>query len=117
VAQYDHDDVVNQAGLSAICGGFVYRGSAVPSLVGQYLFGDLVVGRIFHVPAASLQLGSQATVHELTLVCGKQTVTLFDLVGTSSVDGRVDLRFGEDEAGEMYVMTKQDGVVRRIVTA
>ena len=117
VAQYDHDDVVNQAGLSAICGGFVYRGSAVPDLVGQYLFGDLVVGRIFHVPAASLQLGSQATVQELTLVRGKHTVTLFDLVGTSSVDGRVDLRFGEDEAGEMYVMTKQDGVVRRIVAA
>ena len=33
------------------------------------------------------------------------------------MDGRVDLRFGEDEAGEMYVMTKQDGVVRRIVSA
>ena len=47
----------------------------------------------------------------------RHTVTLFDLVGTSSVDGRVDLRFGEDEAGEMYVMTKQDGVVRRIVAA
>ena len=75
------------------------------------------VGRIFHVPAASLQLGSQATVHELTLVRGRNTVTLFDLVGTSSVDGRVDLRFGEDEAGEMYVMSKQDGVVRRIVAA
>ena len=76
-----------------------------------------MVGRIFHVPAASLQLGSQATVHELTLVRDKQTVTLFDLVGTSPVDGRVDLRFGQDESGEMYVLTKQDGKIRRLVTA
>jgi hypothetical protein len=47
------------------------------------VLGDLVVGRIFHVPAASLQLGSQATVHELTLRYNGQTATLFDLVGTS----------------------------------
>ena len=56
-------------------------------------------------------------VHELTLRHNGQTVTLFDLVGTSPVDGRVDLRFGQDESGEMYVMTKQDGVVRRIIPA
>src|SRR5918912_2085781 len=73
VAQYDHDDVVNELGLAAICGGFVYRGSAVPDLTGQYLFGDLVIGRVFHVPATSLQLGSQATVHELTLRHDGQT--------------------------------------------
>jgi hypothetical protein len=81
------------------------------------VLGDLVVGRIFHVPAASLQLGSQATVHELTLRHNGQTATLFDLVGTSPVDGRVDLRFGQDESGEMYVLTKQDGKIRRLVTA
>jgi hypothetical protein len=81
------------------------------------VLGDLVVGRIFHVPAASLQLGSQATVHELTLRYNGQTATLFDLVGTSPVDGRVDLRFGQDESGEMYVLTKQDGKIRRLVTA
>src|SRR3954447_12466748 len=34
-------------------------------------------GSPYGVPAASLQLGSQATVHELTLVRNKHTVTLF----------------------------------------
>lgn len=29
-------------------GGFVYRGSAIPELVGQYVFGDLTFGRVFY---------------------------------------------------------------------
>jgi len=35
IAQYDHDDG------TAIVGGYVYRGSAIPELVGKYVFGDL----------------------------------------------------------------------------
>ena len=27
---------------------------------------------------------------------------------------RVDLRFGQDEAGEVYILTKQDGLIRRL---
>jgi hypothetical protein len=34
VAQYDHDDG------TAIIGGFVYRGTGIPALQGQYVFGD-----------------------------------------------------------------------------
>ena len=29
--------------------------------------------------------------------------------------GRVDLRFAEDEAGELYVLTKTDGMIRQVV--
>ena len=28
---------------------------------------------------------------------------------------RVDLRFAEDSAGELYIMTKSDGMIRSIV--
>ena len=35
--QYDHQD-----GIS-ITGGFVYRGTAIPELVGKYVFGDLAI--------------------------------------------------------------------------
>ena len=54
---------------------------------------------------------------ELTLRRNGEEVTLFDLVGTDPAAGRVDLRFGQDEAGEVYLLTKQDGVIRRIVAA
>ena len=52
VAQYDHDEG-NLARKSAITGGFVYRGSAIPALQGHYVLGDIVTGRVFHVPVTS----------------------------------------------------------------
>ena len=110
VAQYDHDEG-NGEGRSAITGGFVYRGAAIPELVGHYILGDLVTGRIFHVPLADLRLGSQAPLTELTLLKDGSVVTL---MGLSGVNDRVDLRFGQDELGELYVLTKQDGRIRRL---
>ena len=109
MAQYDHSEG------RAITGGFVYRGTAVPQLAGQYLLGDIVNGRIFHAPVDGLHSGAQATLQELRLVRGGSPVTLRTLVGGSN--GRVDLRFGQDEAGEMYVLTKQDGKIRKIAAA
>ena len=50
VAQYDHGE--GNRRTSAITGGFVYRGTAIPALLGHYLFGDMVTGRVFHVPVA-----------------------------------------------------------------
>ncbi|HEU4627229.1 MAG TPA: PQQ-dependent sugar dehydrogenase, partial [Steroidobacteraceae bacterium] len=41
VAEYGHD-----LG-SSVTGGYVYRGSAIPGLVGRYVFGDFGSGRIF----------------------------------------------------------------------
>lgn len=105
VAQYDHSEGF------AICGGFVYRGATIPALVGHYVFGDIFNGRVFHVPVASLRPGARAVIQELTLKRGGVPVTLRGLLGTT---GRVDLRFGQDEAGEMYLATKQDGLVRRL---
>ncbi|WGF87251.1 PQQ-dependent sugar dehydrogenase [Marinivivus vitaminiproducens] len=104
VAQYDHDEGI------AVTGGFVYRGDAIPELQGEYLFGDIANGRIFHVPYDELQLGDQVEVEELTLVANGQEVTMQDLVGRE----RVDLRFGQGEDGELYVMSKQDGGVRKL---
>ena len=107
VAQYDHDEGI------AITGGFVYRGTQIPELVGQYVFGDIVNGRIFHVAVADLELGRQAPVQELTLLREGAPITLLDLVDAP----RADLRFGQDEAGEIYVTTKQDGMIRTFAPA
>jgi glucose/arabinose dehydrogenase len=109
VAQYDHDD-----GL-AIAGGFVYRGTRAPALKGHYLCGDIVNGRIFHVPATVLQIGAVTELQELTLLRQGTEVTLAELVNAPS--GRVDLRFGQGGAGEVLIITKQDGRIRRFASA
>ena len=43
IAQYNH--TVGQS----VTGGYVYRGTAIPALVGRYVFGDFVTGRIWHI--------------------------------------------------------------------
>ena len=50
--------------------------------IGHYLFGDIVNGRVFAVPVASLRQGSLATINQVTLLKGGNTVTLRGLLGT-----------------------------------
>jgi glucose/arabinose dehydrogenase len=114
VAQYDHDIPPGMTGnyAVAIAGGFVYRRTAIPELVGQYVFADFGSdGRFFHVPVDELVDGRQATIKELRLFDGNQERSFLEIVGKK----RTDVRFGIDEAGELYVTSKQDGKVRKIV--
>ena len=68
---------------ASVTGGFVYRGSAVPDLVGWYVYGDFVSGRIFAIPADSQE--------------GTETIELLDTsFGIST--------FAEDLDGEIYVI-------------
>lgn len=114
VAQYDHDKPPNRSGFYAVAitGGFVYRGTAIPELVGQYVFADFCNdGRFFHVPVDDLVEGKQATIKELRLFDGKKERSFIEIVSHK----RTDVRLGIDEAGELYVTSKQDGKVRKIV--
>jgi glucose/arabinose dehydrogenase len=87
IVEYDHN--MN----CAVIGGYVYRGSAVPGLVGTYLFGDLCTGGVF----AAVPNGAG----------GWKRIELgFQPIKISS--------FGEDAAGEVYVVDMQGGVVYRI---
>ncbi len=115
VAQFDHFEDGAYLAKVAVTGGFVYRGTAVADLVGHYLYGDMVSGRIFHAPVADLKLGTQVPVKELTLVRGGKPTTLLALVGSPL--NRTDLRFGQDQDGEVYILTKQDGVIRKMRSA
>jgi glucose/arabinose dehydrogenase len=114
VVQYDHDKPQNWSGsyAVAITGGFVYRGTAIPELVGQYIFADFCNdGRFFHVSVDELVDGKQATIKELRLFDGNKERSFLEIVGHN----RTDVRFGIDEVGELYVTSKQDGKVRKIV--
>jgi mono/diheme cytochrome c family protein len=104
VAMYDHDEG------NAISGGFEYSGSEVPGLKGKYFFGDIVQGRLFYVNVADLQIGKQAPIYEWTVNYDGVSIPLSELAGSK----RVDLRFGKDASGEMYLFTKADGKVYKM---
>jgi len=95
--------------LVAITGGHVYRGKAIPELRGHYLFGDIVSGRIFATDVSKLVDGRQATFYELPLQYNGRLQTLRQIVRGD----RVDLRFGTDDTGEIYLTSKRNGTVYR----
>lgn len=104
VAQYDHGEG------RAIALGPVYRGQLAPELEGYLLLGDIVSGRIFIVEEGSLVQGQQRQVEEVRLRRNGIQGALTSFVGSS----RADLRFGTGPDGEVYVMTKTDGWIRRV---
>ncbi|HKH62412.1 MAG TPA: PQQ-dependent sugar dehydrogenase [Flavitalea sp.] len=105
VAEYDHDEGI------AIAGGFEYTGREVPELAGKYVFGDLNSGRLFYVNSKELQLGKQATIKEWHISMNSAPTTLAKLCKNK----RVEMRFGKDSRGEIYVFTKPDGKVYKLV--
>jgi glucose/arabinose dehydrogenase len=104
-AQYDHDDGY------AIIGGYVYRGSEIESLYGKYLFGDIRNGRVFYLEASQLENGNLTQIQSMNLFRAGIETTLPAIVGRE----RADLRFGEGHDGELYIMTKTDGKIRKVI--
>jgi glucose/arabinose dehydrogenase len=82
-------------GRCAVTGGYVYRGSAIPALVGAYVFGDYCSGEVFALDAAAPR---PATAYRKILT------------------GLLLSSFGEDWAGELYVCDL-GGRVYQIVAA
>jgi glucose/arabinose dehydrogenase len=115
VAAFDHNAAQRPCGSDAghaIVGGFVYRGNAIPTLRGKYVFGDLVDGRVFYTNANEMVRGNRiAPLFQLRLFnsAGTQT-TMRTLAG----DTRVDMRLGIDRAGEIYVLAKANGRIWKV---
>ncbi|MGH2540604.1 MAG: PQQ-dependent sugar dehydrogenase [Actinomycetota bacterium] len=86
VFEYDHAS----SGGCGVIGGFVYRGGALPPLVGAYVYSDLCHGRL---EALRLRDGH---VQRIDLGRTVQAVS----------------SFGEDGAGELYVLSLAGGVYR-----
>ncbi|MCX6213182.1 PQQ-dependent sugar dehydrogenase [Spirosoma sp.] len=105
VAQFDHDEG------NAIMGGFEYTGRQIPALAGKYVFGEIVRGRVFYVNLNEIREGAQATIHEFPLRLDGQQTTLKEL----SKATKVDFRIGQDADGELYLMTKSDGMLYKVV--
>jgi len=119
------------SGGDAVAGGFVYRGRRVPALKGRLLFGDITTGHVWYVEMADIRKADDgdpttvAPMHELDADLRRLVLETYHarggkgemLPGTAAVAGRgrVDLRFAEDDAGELYVLTKSDGMIRQVV--
>jgi glucose/arabinose dehydrogenase len=83
----------------AIVGGHVYRGSLIPALRGTYFYADYVTGAFFSFQYVDGELTNERT--------------LTDELDTSS--GAIT-SFGQDFAGEVYVV-RRTGAVQRIEPA
>jgi glucose/arabinose dehydrogenase len=91
VLEYDHS-----AGACTVIGGYVYRGTRVAALVGQYLYADYCSG---FVRSFRFSGGVATDLHDWTAQLSPGT-------GITS--------FGEDARGDVYIMTEA-GKLYRIV--
>jgi glucose/arabinose dehydrogenase/mono/diheme cytochrome c family protein len=107
IAQYDHDEG------NAISGGFEYTGKNISELKGKYLFGDVVNGRLFYIDLTTTSPGSNSVIHEWRFSLKGKVKTLQELCGHD----KVDVRFGKDSTGEIYVLTKPDGKIYKLTKA
>jgi len=86
VIEYGRDDG------ACVTGGYVYRGTRLPSLVGAYVYGDYITGRLWALRAAN----DAVVAHREILSQPKNIAS-----------------FGEDTAGELYICAF-DGHIYRL---
>ncbi|MFI1395521.1 PQQ-dependent sugar dehydrogenase [Streptomyces sp. NPDC020681] len=118
VAAFDHnpppDKPCSDSG-NALIGGFVYRGCEIPELYGKYIYSEGVGGRIFYSDVREMRRGGPlAKVHQLQILDAAGTATTMKALAGHE---RVDLRFGTDRAGELYVLAKANGKIWKVTDA
>ena len=75
----------------SVIGGYVYRGSAIPWLVGVYVYGDFCSGEVFGLRYAD----GQVVEHKRLADTGLRIMS-----------------FGEDNDGELYLLSQKSGIYR-----
>jgi glucose/sorbosone dehydrogenase len=121
VAMYDHDEG------QSVSNGFAYHG-VIPALRGKFVFGDVQRGRIFVADLAAMKAADDgipqtvAPVEEVQLyvkdASGKRTdVTFKELIEKTNgaPTTRSDLHISRSRDGELFVTSRQDGMVRMLV--
>jgi len=119
-------------GGDAIANGFAYRGKQIPALQGSLVFGDITTGRIWYAsmkdvlaaddgnpltmaPLHELGTGLRALSEETYKKRGGQNPSMPGR-GFIAGAGRIDLRLAEDTDGELYLLTKGDGMIRSVTS-
>jgi hypothetical protein len=121
VAMYDHNDG------QAVTGGFAYYGR-IAALKGKFVFGDIVRGRLFVSDVAAMKKADDgipqtvAPIEEVQLsvrgASGKRTyVTFRELIEATNgaTVTRADLHISRSGDGELFMTSRQDGMIRMLV--
>ena len=137
-AQYDHDSALGAGFVgSAIAGGFVIDNGSDPALQNQYLFADFGSnsGHVYQADfddmlTAHTQLADGELPSELTQAVISRLHLAFDHDNNSSTPelmfddlnsllgtGRNDVRFGRGPDGEMFISSKQTGLVYQVTNS
>jgi hypothetical protein len=143
VLEYPHAE----GGGDAMSSGYVYHGKAFPALRGKYIFGDLSTGNVWWVGFKEMlaaddgKPNTMAAIHPVRIRWAKPGASASEvynsmapitesayharggaakgLPGFAKVPngGRSDIHFWEDSEGELYILSKSDGMIRRVVGA
>jgi hypothetical protein len=121
VAVYDHDE-----GRS-VTDGFAYHGR-IAALNGKFVFGDIQSGRVFASDLAAMKKADDgipqtvAPIEEVQLyirdASGKRVdVSFRDLIekAMGKAPPRADLHIGRSRDGELFLTSRQDGMIRMLV--
>lgn len=105
IMEYGHSENIAPTFIHgcAITGGYVYRGSALPSLYGSYIFADYCSGDIWTIQRAA---GGGLT----NIVNRTAQLTPPGGLGIQNVTS-----FGEDNQGELYICDQSGGEVYKII--
>jgi len=122
VAEYGQLDPLLQ-NQSAATGVHVYREGDIPELRNRVLWGDMPSGEMFWFDADDLPDGGQDGIRRILLrqAGGGEARTLLQVVQEKNREQgrepatRADLRYGAGPGGQVFIMNKQDGVIRRLV--
>lgn len=87
---YPHSD-----GACSVIGGYVYRGPAIPSLQGTYIFGDYCTG-------------------EVSGLLSRRGIFLDTEALGPKVDQNSLVSFGQDDQGELYVLSSSGSLFRLV---
>lgn len=121
VAIFDHDEG------RAVTDGFAYHGR-IAALAGKFVFGDIATGRVFASDVAAMKAADDgvprtvAPVEEVQLYVrddsgARVDVSLLDLIGQTmgGEAARADLHISRGADGELFLTSRQDGMIRMLV--
>lgn len=98
VIQLDHDE------LAAIFAGYIMP---YGPLKGKFIFGDILSGRLFFADLDDLNSG----VKSWGVIFEGKEISLLELCGGK----RVDLKFGQDAEENIYIMSKTEGKIYKVM--